>query len=272
MWENVGGEDNVLLTGAEMIFAEATSLEEKFALCQRAGFDGIDLRDSIVHTDLVRALVDRYQMPVAMVYSALPIPLLSETVQQRAQAVELLTEKIRAAGTVGALGLVLVPVFGPARIQVRSISDIRQAEQVVLDCLLTELEPILATSGVYLAIEPLNQTETHLFNSPSAVAQFLGAGPRAGVKTMADTYHMDRERQDMAHEVEASERHLGCIHLSGPDRTLPGPGTIDFARLFRALIHAKYDGPMGYESRPYKTEEITQSVAYVRGLLRQAIG
>lgn len=254
----------MFLTALESIFSECSTLEERLAACHQAGFDGIDLREHAQDEPDVCRLTKRYGLEVGMVYSALPIPLLSRTAMQRAAALEILAEKVHAAKQISARGVVIVPVFGEARIRPSVGSDLRAVELMLLDLLLGELEERLTDSGVYLAIEPLNRRETHLFNRPSDVAAWLREHPRSGVQTMADAYHMHVEHQDAAAEVRASQGMLGCIHLSDPERALPGPHAIDFSRLFRQLRADGYDGPIGYECRPYPTDAIAKSVRWVR--------
>lgn len=254
----------MFLTALESIFSDCATLEERLAACRQAGFDGIDLREHAQDAPAASRLTQRYGLKVGMIYSALPLPLLSRTAIQRAAAVEILAEKVYAAGQLGARGVVIVPVFGEARILPSSGDDVRTAELVLLNLLLGELEERLTNSGVYLAIEPLNRKETHLFHRPSEVAQWLRDHPRAGVQTMADAYHMHVEHQDAAAEIQASKGLLGCVHLSDPERALPGPNAIDFPRLFHQLRADRYDGPLGYECRPYPTNAIAKSVRLVR--------
>lgn len=257
----------MFITALESIFADASSLEDRFEHCQKAGFDGLDLRDHAADAARARTLAEQHGLRIGMIYSALPLPLLSATVHQRAAALEILTGKIRNAAEAGALGVIIVPVFGPPRVRARYLNAVEEAEAVLVELLLGELEPVLAETGVYLAIEPLNRGETHLFTSPTQVVRFLTRAPLSGVKTMADVYHMDRESQDPSEEIANTGGLLGCVHLSGPDRTLPGPGPIDLAAIFATLSRQGYDGPLGFECRPEPLAAIKESVRYVRTLL-----
>ena len=147
----------MFLTALESIFSECSTLEERLAACHQAGFDGMDLREHAQDEPDVCRLTKRYGLEVGMVYSALPIPLLSRTAMQRAAALEILAEKVHAAKQISARGVVIVPVFGEARIRPSVGSDLRAMELMLLDLLLGELEERLTDSGVYLAIEPLNR-------------------------------------------------------------------------------------------------------------------
>ncbi len=254
----------MLLTALESIFAEARTLQERFAACQACGFDGIDLREGAGEVTLARQWGEHYGLKLGMIYSALPIPFLSETAVLRAAALDLLHKRIDQANGVGARGVVLVPVFGPPRIRSRSVGDVREAEMILLEVLLTEVEPWLSGGGAYLAIEPLNRQETHLFTSPMQVMRWLERSRPTGVVTMADVYHMEREGQDIVQEVSGLGDYLGCIHLAGAERGLPEAGTTDYPALFRQLAKQGYTGPVGYECRPHSTDDIRQSVRHIR--------
>ncbi len=250
----------MLLTALESIFAGARTLADRFAACQACGFDGIDLREGAGEVALARQLGERYGLKVGMIYSALPIPLLSETAVLRAAALDLLRKRIEQANRVGAFGVVVVPVFGPPRIRSHAVTDVREAEEILLEVLLTEMEPWLSGDGAYLAIEPLNHEETHLFTSPLQAMNWLAGCRLTGVKTMADVYHMEREGQDILQEVSGVGDYLGCIHVAGPERGLPRLETTDYPGLFRQLTKQCYSGPVGYECRPHPVDDIRQNV------------
>lgn len=257
----------MFITALESLFAGASTLEERCDRCREAGFDGLDLREHAGDAANARDLARERGLRIGMIYSALPLPLLSPTVHQRAAALELLRGKIRAAAEAEALGVVVVPVFGPPRITVRYAADIRTGELTLLEILLRELEPALAEEGVYLALEPLNRDETHLLQSPVQAADFLRRTQLSGVRTMADIYHMDREGQDPGEQITGARDYLGCIHLAGRNRTPPAAGPIDFPGAIQALKTVRYDGPLGFECRPTPVPDLAQSVAYIRSLL-----
>ena len=257
------------LTAAEMLFAEAGSLEERFILCRACGFDGIDIRDNIERVEEILRLKDRHELDVGMVYSALPLPLLSKTVHQRAAALEILKSRIVNAKAIGAYGVIVVPVFGPPRFGGRP-SGVEERERTVLEVMLAELEPCLETTGVRLLIEPLNREETHLFCSPSQTAEYVRRLHLRGVETMADTYHMQKENQDVGRELREAADCLGHIHLSGPARSLPEAGRMDVSHVMGVLRSIGFKQMAGLECRPSATADIRDSVRFVRACLEQS--
>jgi sugar phosphate isomerase/epimerase len=242
-------------------------LADKFALAAEAGFDGIDLRGdqlaSIV--DEVRDLTARTGIQVPTVYGRLTGPLLARTISERAEALATVRGRLRDAAAVGATSLIVVPVFGEARIDVDWPGGVEQAELALLAVLLGELAGEAEATRVRIVLEPLNRRETHLLRSASVGADLARRVGSEWVGTMVDTYHMDLEGQDPVREVEAAADRMYLVHLSDRDRRLPGEGGLDFGPLLRALAARDYRGYLGYECRgEFGAAQLGGSVAMVR--------
>lgn len=239
-------------------------LGERFARARAAGFDGVDLRGDHLprDTSAARVAVAETGLPVVTVYGRLPGPLLAATARERADAVEVVRGRLEDAAGVGAGRLVLVPVFGDSRISVPEPEEPELGELVVL---LAELAPVAEDAHVEVVLEPLNRTETHLLRSPAQAARVARGVGSPWVGTMLDTYHADREGQDMGAEIEAAGDRLRLVHLSDRDRKLPGEGGIDFAQVLGALDAAGYAGFCGLECRgSFEVERLRRSVAWLR--------
>ncbi len=255
------------LSCTQMMLGERP-LAEKFAIAMESGFDGIDLRGDLIvdRIDEIRALVRETGLPVPTVYGRITIPLLSRTVAERAQSLELVRSRLRDAAAIGATSLIVVPIFGEARITVDRGQGVDEIERALLLVLLSEVAADAEATGVRIVLEPLNRGETHFLTSPSSAADLTRCLDSPWVGTMADTYHMDREGQDAVREVERIRDQLMQIHLSDRDRTLPGEGGIDFAPMLRALDDMGYEGFMGYEcTGPFDVDQLRRSVEWVRG-------
>lgn len=255
------------LSCVETMLGDGT-LAQRFSRARAAGFDGVDLRGDSVGAvvDDVRNQMERTGLGVPTVYGRLPAPILARTARERADAVEVIRGRLRDANAVGAGRLILVPVFGPARLPLPE-SGVEEAELALLAILLGELAEDAERHRVRIVLEPLNRGETHLLRSPSAAAQVAERVESPWVGTMADTYHMDLEGQDPGREVAAAGTRLWLVHLSDRERTLPGEGGIDFGAVLEALDACGYDGYMGFEcSVPFHAERLRRSVEWVRGL------
>lgn len=243
------------------------SLSDKFALAREAGFDGIDLRGDGIAPLIgqIRDETARTGVEVPTVYGRLTRPLLARTAAERAEAVTTVRGRLRDAAAVGATSLIVVPIFGEARIELDWPGGVEQAELALLAVLLAELAGEAAECGVRIVLEPLNRKETHLLRSASVGADVARRVGSEWVATMVDTYHMDLEGQDPVREVEAAADRIHLVHLSDRDRRLPGEGGIDFRPLLGALAAHGYRGYLGYECRgEFGAGELARSVAAIR--------
>lgn len=245
-------------------------LPDKFQLAHAAGFEGIDLLGDQLEplVDTARELSARTGVEIPTVYGRLRVPLVAATAAERLEAMSIVRERLALAARVRARRLVVVPIFGEPRFELDWPGGVEQAELAILAVELKELALDAARHHVCIVLEPLNRKETHLLRSPCAAAEFTRRIASEWIATMADTYHMDLEQQDLAEEVRVAADQLRLVHISDRDRKLPGCGGIDFAALIAALHDMGYAGYLGYECRgAFELQALRESVNYVRGLL-----
>jgi sugar phosphate isomerase/epimerase len=102
------------------------------------------------------------------------------------------------------------------------------------------------TSGVIVVVEPLNKSESNILNTVGEGAEYVRALNRAGVRNLADTYHMEKDGEPLS-AIEASRDVLAHVHTADTGRNAPGTGVYDHAALFRTLVRAGYDGRISIE-------------------------
>ncbi len=242
-------------------------LLEKFEMVAAAGFDGIDLRGDLLHGHVPEALscAARTGLDIPTVYGRMGVPLLARTLRERGTAMQMLRTRLADAAAVGARQVVLVPITGAPRIDVDLGAGVKSVEWSLLAVLLREVLADEPASGVTIVLEPLNAAETHLVTSPTEAATFVRrlAHPRIG--TMIDTYHADREGQDLIAELAGTAGQLRLLHLSDRDRRLPGLGGVDFEPFLAELSRSGYSGYGGFECRgPFSVSDLEASVRWVR--------
>lgn len=252
----------------EMMLGEQP-IAEKFAIVKECGFDGIDLRGDLMagRIDEVTQLIAETGVTVPNIYGRITTPLVARTERQRAEAMELVRDRLAGAQAVGAANVIVVPIFGPPQIAVDRGAGVEEVEEAVLLAQLAELEDVAREAETRIVIEPLNRDETHLFWSPAKAAAFVRLLKSLWVGTMIDTYHMDREGQNALAEIDAVGDKLDLVHLSDRNRRLPGEGGIDFGPIVQHLQKVGYNGWLGFEcTGPFIPEQLTRSVGYVRSL------
>ena len=125
--------------------------------------------------------------------------------------------------------------------------------------------------GVTLVIEPLRARETNVFRTVPESDMEVKKLNRAGVRMLADAFHMAEEGTPPEAVEDCEERLLHCHMAEAPDRTCPGQpttGDITFNQRFAAsLIRMGYDGGVSAEcSYPDFRKNVPEILDYMRKL------
>ena len=124
----------------------------------------------------------------------------------------------------------------------------KAVEQLELVCR-KYLDPIAAKNGITIVIEPLNKTETNIFNSVEEAMIFVNKLSLANVKCLADTYHMDLESEPYSN-VRLAGNALRHAHIANPDgRVMPLAGDKnDYVPFMKYLREINYFGRLSVEA------------------------
>lgn len=95
-------------------------------------------------------------------------------------------------------------------------------------------------AGLELALEPLNRTECNVFLTLAECQAFIAERGLAGLRLLADLYHIEMEREPLSHVFDA-ESLLAHVHVADTDRRAPGTGQYDYGGFMAALRTAGYD-------------------------------
>ncbi len=252
----------MILTSLESVVA-GSSLEERCTILRQAGFSGVDILGHTLAQRIpeVRDAMAATAIRLVAVYARLGAEtLLAAGVHARARAVDIMKERLETAAELGAKAVIFVPVFGGPRMRV-------EVERMVLIALLDELSSHAERCEVPLVLEPLSRLDTHLIYDPSTAVEIVQEIGSPMLRTMVDTYHMERQGLDMDKAIRSAARYMPLVHLSDSHRRLPGQGRIDFGKVLATLSEVGFDGPMGFEcDGAHSFEELRMAAEYLESV------
>ncbi len=236
------------------------TLRDQLVWLEQAGFDGIELSAGSLNlsADEIAGAFAGTRVRAANVAGV--TTLLGPDSAEREEAMTLMRERIALAGRLGAVGVLLVPQFGPLQ---QPADEARALCEESLRALL----PDIRAAGTTVFLEPLNRYEAKLVNRVGQGAAIAAAvGPEIGV--MADFFHMNIEEADIAQALADNGSAIVYVHVADSNRLQPGRGHLDFTPGFAALKASGYDGYLGIECRvegPFDTA-IAETITHVRAL------
>jgi D-psicose/D-tagatose/L-ribulose 3-epimerase len=122
------------------------------------------------------------------------------------------------------------------------------------------------SAGVTLGLEAVNRYESNVVNTAGQALAMIDDIGADNVVVHLDAYHMNIEEGDLAGPVLECGERLGYVHIGECHRGYLGSGSIDFSKLFRALVHTGYDGPIAFES--FSSAVISQAFCSSLGVWR----
>ena len=226
-------------------------LSERVKLVESLGYDGIELGPEFLDrsADQIQSALAGSRLQVSAIVGSLK--LLDPDPEVRRQAIELDRQRLRLAKTLGALGVIEVPAFGPCKFpaEARRPSPHTHEDGLLIEAL-RALAPEMASTGVSILIEPLTKRETHYMNLQSHGAKVIETAGVQGPALLSDFYHMQMEEQDIGRTLSTFGAHTAYVHLAdGAQRTEPGSLPFDYRPGFRALKHHGFHGWLTMECK-----------------------
>ena len=247
------------------------SLAEKLANLERWGYEGIEFHGNELgeRVDEIQQACAQSSVKPSSICAGYSGCFLDPDPEERNLAIEDSKKILWAAGQIGAVGMIFVPLFGPPRLPDLS----PYADQIELEKrLIVEIAKVLAetaaANNTLAILEPLNRYETHFINRlEQAVEIVQAAGDPPGLKIMADFFHMNIEELHIEESIRAAGDYIAHVHLADSIRWLPGYGHLDFKPGFQALADIGFDKYMALEcSVPGDPDEDLPAAAeYLRG-------
>ena len=252
------------------------SMQEKWAVAQRCGFDGIELRGrgglafAARLPELRQASAEGIHMPTECVEMSHFIG--DFDAERREDAVRQLTSQLSVMAAIGG-ELAMTPAsWGMFSRRLPPFEPPRSPEDdhAVLVDTLGRLARHAQREGVLICLEPLNRYEDYLVNTLDQAAGLCREIGVPSLRVAADTYHMNMEEADPSEALQAVGPLLGHVQLSDSNRLEPGAGHIDWADLLTALDTTGYQGWLAFECRLSGPAEaaLATAVRHVREVSR----
>ncbi|MEW6228206.1 MAG: sugar phosphate isomerase/epimerase [Bacillota bacterium] len=224
---------------------DVPTFAEKLDILECAGYEGVEVWGTDLETrisEINHAMRGR-SLRVATVCAGYGGCLLDAAKSERDKAMDDIKRLLGLCADVGASGLIVVPIFGPPKIN--DLSPYKTALQLEGELLAVELKELAERAqeaGVYVILEPLNRYQTHFLNRLEQATQVCEEIGSPFVKIMADFYHMNIEEASIPDAIRLAKDHLVHVHLSDSNRLPPGCGHVDFAAGFAALSEIGFEG------------------------------
>jgi sugar phosphate isomerase/epimerase len=195
----------------------------------------------------------------------------------RQLAVEEISQGLREAAELDAVGAIVVPIRvqpdvappPPPSFGSRPMKTVIDLERELLIEGLSKIAPVAEEVGKPVILEPLNRYETHLLRTVGQAAEICRAVGSPGIKLMADFFHMNIEESDMGRAIEDVADCLVYVHLADSNRYQPGAGHLDFRPGLAALKRIGYDGYMTLECKILGEDQgqaLIETARYIRSI------
>lgn len=251
------------------------TLADRVALAEDIGFEGVELWGFNIPEQVaeVTAAFRGRTIKPCTICAGYPGALIHAEAKERAAAREGILSRLKIAGDLGMVGLIVVPGFKTHK----TIPDLspwksdRDLETEVLVAQLQQMAPQAEKTGAVILLEPLNRYETHYLKQQMEAVEICKRVASPSVGVICDFFHMNIEE----YNTPATLRQVGTcckhVHLADNTRQEPGTGSIDFRAGFAALKATGYSGYMAMEcgiSDPNDPEAcLRKSVAHLKRCL-----
>lgn len=155
---------------------------------------------------------------------------------------------------------ILYSAFGKYHVQ-PTIEGIKRSADI-----LREVAEVAAASDISLCLEVVNRYETNILNTAAQGVEMCKLVGAPNVKVHLDVYHMNIEESDIPSAIIDAAPHIGYFHTGDSHRGYLGAGSIDLQGVFRALVRAKYQGPITFES--FSSRVVGQPLEGILGIWR----
>ena len=246
------------------------SLNEKLDFMEKLGVVGLEPsgRGLAARVDEFKQALSGRNIKISVICAGFSGFILSEEEAVRQECIDTMHEIIEAAGSLGALGVIIVPAFN------RQV-PVKPHTQETRDFLCEQFKAMgefALKHNTTVIFEPLNRTEAFYLRQVADAASLCRDIDCEGVKCMGDFWHMTMEETcDMGAFLSAGKKYLQHVHVaSRGSRQIPGlDGDVDnYIEGFKGLKMIGYDKYVSFECG-YRGDDRAGTVTAAVELLRQ---
>jgi sugar phosphate isomerase/epimerase len=128
------------------------------------------------------------------------------------------------------------------------------------------------STGVRLALEPLNRYETDLIHTTDKSLELLDRVGSSNLGLLLDTFHMNIEEVMIEESIRRCGEHIFHFHVADSNRWYPGAGHLDFKSILNTLFSTGYQGWVSGEFMPDPDPDTAaqRSINLLRNILIQS--
>ena len=244
------------------------SLAERFQRAAEYGFDGVELAawgfpgPIYEAEDEILSAMEVSGLAVSSLCSMGSDDFVHPDAGERRKRLDRLTNTLALADTIGAGGVVALPIRPPVHLP--DLSPVADERALIAQLARATLAAAIgATSGgrASIYLEPLNRYEAYYLRTLADAVELAAAVSSPRIRVMGDLFHMNIEEADLAASIRDAASYLDHIHLADSNRQLPGHGHLDFVSAFSALREISFGGWLALECRVHGDPDETLPAA-----------
>lgn len=250
------------------------NLKEKFLNAKNFKYEGVEIwgKTLLERPELVeeiRKLSEEFEIEISTICAGYRGSLLEAAKSEREKAIRDIIELVKVSEILGAVGVIVVPVFGQPKISdVSPLMDIWQLEKRLLVEELKIIAKEIENCKSVILLEPLNRYETHFLTHLDQAREICQELNHPNIKIMADFFHMNIEEANISESIERNFEFIYHFHLADSNRVLPGFGHTDFSNFLPLIKKKGYKKFLALEcgipGDPYK--ELPNCLNYLKSL------
>jgi sugar phosphate isomerase/epimerase len=167
---------------------------------------------------------------------------------KRQSAMNEVRDALDVAARVGALGVCVVPRFGPPSLP--DLSPLATAWELEHQLFVREMKELAEQAerlGVFIVLEPLHRYLVKFLRTVGHAKQICEDVRSPALKILVDNFQIYNEEVTVEGAIRLGGALVGHVHISDNNRRLPPQGSTDFVPIISALNDIGYNGFLSFE-------------------------